>query len=166
MPAYAGAAIALGDTRHHLEPDARVAARLGLLAAAPEHERVAALQAHHFQPGLAALDQQLVDLLLRHGRGARRLADVDELRATRREVEQHARCQPVVDNHVGAPEQLLAASRQQTGITRAGADEVHRHPYSSASSTARPPLPSSRSRAAIAPTSIGSEPVTRVRSTM
>ena len=38
---------ARGHARHDLEAHARLGQRLGLLAAAAEHERVAALQAHH-----------------------------------------------------------------------------------------------------------------------
>ena len=36
-----------GDARHHLELDARRGERFGLFAAAPEDERVAALEPHH-----------------------------------------------------------------------------------------------------------------------
>ena len=81
MPAYAGAAIALvmPGTTSNGTPAPR--ARLRLFAAAPEHERVAALEPHDLEPGRAALDEQRVDLVLRHRDAARRLADVDELGA-------------------------------------------------------------------------------------
>ena len=50
---------------HDLERNASRRERLGLLAAAPEHERVAALQAHHALAGPAQLHEQVVRLLLR-----------------------------------------------------------------------------------------------------
>ena len=46
MPAYAGAATPAVTPGHHLERDAGIRQRLRLLAAAAEHERVAALQPH------------------------------------------------------------------------------------------------------------------------
>ena len=46
MPAYAAAPIALVMPGHDLERHAGGGERLGLLAAAPEHERVAALEPH------------------------------------------------------------------------------------------------------------------------
>ena len=55
-----------------------------LLAAAAEHQRVAALEPHDPLPGAAVLDEQPVDLLLRHLRPAALLADVDELRVRAR----------------------------------------------------------------------------------
>ena len=62
MPAYAGAAIALvtPGTTSNGTPAARQ--RLGLFAAAAEHERVAALQPHDGRARAAALDEQRVDL--------------------------------------------------------------------------------------------------------
>ena len=60
---------------------------LGLLAAAAEHERVAALQAHDLAPGGAVLEQQRLDLLLGHRRAAALLADVEQLGVGARAVE-------------------------------------------------------------------------------
>ena len=57
MPAYAAAPIALvmpGTTSNGI---ARRGQRLGLLAAAPEHERIAALQPHDGRAGRAALHE-------------------------------------------------------------------------------------------------------------
>ena len=72
-----------------------------LLAAAGEHERVAALQPHDGLAGPAPLDQQRADVLLGHRVAPRRLADVDPLGARRRQVEQLGGRQPVVHHHVG-----------------------------------------------------------------
>ena len=49
---------------------ARVGQRLGLFAAAAEHERIAALQPHHVQPAPRALDQHGADLFLREARAS------------------------------------------------------------------------------------------------
>ena len=69
-----------GDAGHDLEGDPGVDERLGLLAAAAEHERVAALEPHHPPARLRVLDQLRVDLLLARRRaGPRGLADVDHL---------------------------------------------------------------------------------------
>ena len=58
---------------------------------------------------------------------ARRLADVDVLRALRREVEQLGGRQAVVHHDVGEGEHLGAPPGQEAGITGAGAHEVHGH---------------------------------------
>ena len=54
------------DAGHDLEGHARLDERRRLLAATGEHERVAALQPHDGGAGAAPLDEQRVDLLLRH----------------------------------------------------------------------------------------------------
>src|SRR3712207_7303225 len=56
--------------------DAGLAAREDLLPAAPVHERVAALEPDHHVPALRALDEDPVDLVLRHGVVAGGLAHV------------------------------------------------------------------------------------------
>ena len=73
-----------GHPGHDLERDPGRAARLRLLAAAPEDERVAALQAHHVAPGERVLDEQPRRLVLRHLLAAADLADVDDLGAVAR----------------------------------------------------------------------------------
>ena len=57
-----------GHAGNDLEGHARRGQRLGLLAAAPEHERVAALQPHHPLARPGQLDEQPVRLLLRQRR--------------------------------------------------------------------------------------------------
>ena len=52
------------DAGHHLEGDARLHQLLGLLAAAAEDVRVAALQAGHALAGAGLVDDELVDLVL------------------------------------------------------------------------------------------------------
>src|SRR5439155_6316856 len=110
---------------------------------AREHERVAALEPHHLQTGLALLDEQRVDVVLRDAWPPRRLAHADALRAWRGEVEQARHGEAVVDDDVGPGEDLRATDRQQPGITWPRADQVHRHARTSSSSAA-PPAPTSR----------------------
>ncbi len=104
------------DAGHDLERDAGRDARLGFLAAAAEHERVAALQPHDRLAREPTRDQHLVDLFLRHRGPARGLAHVDELSRSRREREQGGRRESVVDDDVSGPQQLLAATCQQARI--------------------------------------------------
>jgi hypothetical protein len=59
--------------------DARLLARMQLFAAAAENERVTALQSHHALALVGALDEDVVDLLLRHRVRVRCLAGVDDL---------------------------------------------------------------------------------------
>ena len=124
MPAYAGAATPDGDARDDLELDPGRPAGLGLLAAAAEHERVAALEPHDAEPPLRALDQLVVDPSCGHRDVARRLADVDELGVLARAVERAARDQAVVEDRVGARDQLERAGGHQARIAGPGADEI------------------------------------------
>ncbi len=85
MPAYAGAATAERDARHDLERNAGRVQRLRLLAAAPEDERVAALQADDALSGSRLLDRQSLDLALLHRVRAAALPDENALARRRRE---------------------------------------------------------------------------------
>ena len=72
-----------GHARCHtggdLERDTCLAQRQRLLAAAPEHERVAALQPHDAQPGPRASEHQRLGLLLRNRLTAALLAHEQQL---------------------------------------------------------------------------------------
>ena len=98
-----------GDARHDLERDARLAQQQRLLAAAAEHERVAALEPHHAAAGARVLEQERVRVLLGDLRPRALLADVDELRVRARVRERLGRDQPVVEDHVGLRDQLDGA---------------------------------------------------------
>ena len=99
-----GRADGAGDAGHHLEGDAGGGERLGLLAAAPEHERVAALEPHHAL-GRSAPRSTRTALICSWVRstwpGA--LPGGDQLGARGREREERGRRQPVVHHDVGAP---------------------------------------------------------------
>jgi hypothetical protein len=56
------------DARHHLEGDAARTSASRLLAAAPEQERVAVLEAHDDLPGTRTLDEQRLDVRLTEAR--------------------------------------------------------------------------------------------------
>ena len=94
------------DAGHHFELDLRARQRLGLFAAAPEDERVAALEPHHDAPLARVLDQHRVDFrLLDTFLRAATFARVNQL-ARRREPQQFRTHQVVVDNDVGAAQTL------------------------------------------------------------
>ena len=79
-PRVCGPGHAGGDAGDDLELHRRRAQGLRLLPAAPEDERVAALQAHHGEAPPRALDQLIVDPILSDRCVAGLLADVEELR--------------------------------------------------------------------------------------
>ena len=115
------------DAGYHLVVDPGAAQGLGLLAAAPEDERVAALQADHRAARPTVVDELLVDLGLA-GRPPGALAHVDELGARRRQLQQFTADQPVVDDHVGPAQQLGAAQGQQPRVPGTGPDQRDAHP--------------------------------------
>ena len=125
MPAAAGTATALVTPGHDLDGDARGEAGQGLLAAAAEHERVAALEPHDAAAGLGVLDEQPVDLVLGQRVVAGGLADVDDDDRRVELVQQRARGEPVDEHDVGLGEQPAAAGRDQAGVARAAADQRH-----------------------------------------
>ena len=109
---------------HDLELDPGLAQRFALLAAAAEDERVAALEPDDALARARGLDQPLADLLLRDRGHARLLADVDELGVLAGAVERAGRDQAVVEDRVGAGDQLQRARRHQPRVAGPGADQV------------------------------------------
>ena len=75
-----GGAERRGDAGDDLDRHARGAAGLGFLAAAAEHERIAALEAHDVAPGERLAHQQRVDRVLRQRVARAALGDRDQLR--------------------------------------------------------------------------------------
>ena len=113
-----------GHAGHDLERHTRRGERLRLLAAAPEHERVAALEAHHALAGPAQFHEQVVGLLLAERGRAGLLAHVAQLGVRPCAVERARRDQAVVEDRVGAGDQLQRAARHQARIAGPGAHEV------------------------------------------
>src|SRR5262245_16959137 len=107
---------------HDVVGNTRPLQREGFFPAAPEHERVAALEPDDATPAPRGFDHQRLDRGLRQGMASSALADEELLRFSR--VAQH----PVVDERVvqhqiGAPQPHDREPRQQAGIARSGADE-------------------------------------------
>ena len=113
------------DAGHHLEGNARALERQGLLAAATEHERVAALEPHDPPAASRVGHEERGDPLLRQRVAARGLAGEDAA-GPGRLVEQAGVHQAVIDDDVGAPQEVEAAHRDEPGVARAGADERYR----------------------------------------
>ncbi len=111
--------------RHDVDRHARRAAREHLLAAAPVDERVAALEPHDAPPALRLLDEDRVDLVLRHGVVPGGLADVDHLDAGRELVEHVDRPEPVRDDDVRLRERPAAPEGEQVHGARSPAHERH-----------------------------------------
>ena len=126
IPAAAGAAITDDTPGTTSKSIAGGGQRQRFLAATPEDERVAALQAHHPSTVEAELDEQRVDQLLRD-RGAGALADVDQLRVRVSQGQHTGADERVVDHHLGVLQTSQPANRQQLGIAGAGADERRRN---------------------------------------
>ncbi len=112
-------------TRNYLNCDPALEAGDRFFAAAPEDERVAALQPDDAATGQGVLDHQLVRDFLRYLLAAADLADVDQLCVAARAVERARTDQLVVEDYVGAGKQLCAAQSNQPFIARARSDEVN-----------------------------------------
>src|SRR6185503_17632403 len=84
--------------RYDLPLNARVGERFGLFAAAPEDERVAALEPRHYLASARLPDKYVVDFRLRDGRLVGAFARVDHLRAAPR-VSQHFWVDKVIVNY-------------------------------------------------------------------
>ena len=111
------------DPRHHPERHAGRGQRERLLAAAPEHERIAALEAQHAQAGARKLDQALVDPELRRARPSGALADRLEAGGRAGERQDLGRHQGVVQDDIGAGQRMGGVQREQAGVARPGADQ-------------------------------------------
>ena len=71
------------------------------------------------------LDEQLVDLVLRHRVPARRLADVDDLHVGAEFVEHGERGQPIDDDDVSRRQFTTGPKGEQVLVARPAADEHH-----------------------------------------
>jgi hypothetical protein len=114
-----------GHARHDQHRHAGRGAGQGLLAAAAEDVRIAALEPDHELPHERPLDQDPVDLLLGLGRAVGDLGSVHELDIRPQVAQQQAGYQPVGDHHVGGGQQAATLHRDQLGVARAGAHQGH-----------------------------------------
>ena len=123
-PVYA--AIPRGEVTpgHDLERNAGVGQRFGFFAAAPEDERIAALQANDIQTAFAPVDEKRADLFLRERVFRFFLADVDALGGSGREVEQIGTGEVIVENAVGVFEQAPGFDGDEFRIARSRADQI------------------------------------------
>ena len=113
-----------GDAGADLERNALFGQFFDLLAAAPENEGVAALQAQHALALQGQLDHQVADLLLRQGVIGALLADIDALGVAAHPVHDRGVDQPVVEHHVGFLHQAEGPERQQVRVARPGAHQI------------------------------------------
>ena len=120
-----GAGERCGDAWHDLERHAGRGQCLGFLAAAAEHQRIAALQPDYALAFACQADQQRVDVRLLHAVIGARLADEDAFGITPCHVEHFVADKPVMHDHVGFAEQAMRSQRQQIGSAGTGADEMN-----------------------------------------
>ncbi len=102
------------------------AQHLEFLAAATEHEWIAALEPHDAAARPGVLEHQLVDPVLRDRVGARGLADRNPRRVAPREGQHLLRHQPVVQDHVRLLQRAHRVQGQESRIARARAHQHHR----------------------------------------
>src|SRR5690606_38106792 len=104
------------NARHDLVRQSRRFQRRCFLAAAPEDERIAALQPAYPFALPYEVDEHPVDGLLLHSGFADSLADRDELRFLAREIEYGFGYEPVIENYIRLAEKLLGAKREQPRV--------------------------------------------------
>ena len=92
-----------------------------LLAAAAEHERIAALEPDDVEAAPPVQHEQPVDLALIEALAA----DADRVR--RRLLDELVAHEPVVDEDVAGADELEPPGGDQAGIAGAGSDEEDRH---------------------------------------
>ena len=169
MPGVGGRGDARGDAGHDLERDARRAQRLRLLAAAAEHERVAALQPHDAarRARPCSTSSRSISSCGTCGAAA---APCPRRSARRRRGRRRAR--PAGSGGRGGSRRPRAISssartREQARVAGAGADEVDGHCSAAASAAqelaprqqrARPPRPSARGSRRLARSRTQAEP--------
>ena len=114
-----------GDCRGHARNDLKRHALLfqqqRFLAAAPEDERVSALQAHDAFPFFRFVGQQLVDVALLHRMVRGRLADVNHFRVILRPPQDAVVGEAVIDHDVGFLQTFNGLQCNQPIISRSRA---------------------------------------------
>jgi hypothetical protein len=82
------------------------------------------LEADHAAAGLGFLDDERIDLILRHRVILRALADVDLATLRLCPLEQFGIDEGIVNEHVGALDEFLGTERDEADVTRSGANEI------------------------------------------
>ncbi len=113
------------DAGHHLAGDAMTAQIGQFLAAAPEDERVSALQPDHPQAGLRVFEQPAIDHILRGAGRTRRLTHFDPLGIAPSQGQNGRTDQAVVQDDVGLLQPAQRLETEQTGIAGTGPDQRH-----------------------------------------
>ncbi len=111
------------DPRDDVDGDTGGVERREFLAAAPEHERVAALEPHHAIARARFANQKLLDERLRRRATTAALAHRDEARGRTSHREDPGRNQVVMQHDVGSGEGTYRLQGEKLGITGSGADE-------------------------------------------
>ena len=118
-----------GDGRSHAWHDFKRQAvfrqEQGFLAAAPEDEGVAALEAHDAFSFAGELDEEFRDVFLLHRVVARAFSHVDALGFLRHEREDAAVREVVIDDGVGFFETRVRLDRQKPRVSGAGSDKIY-----------------------------------------
>ena len=123
-----------GDPRDDVDANTGSGDRQRFFAAAAQHERIAALQAHHMFAAARHGDEQPVDVFLTDAAAAGALTDA-EARRVRRQRQHLGRHERVVQHDVGLAQSPDRLHRQELGIARSRADERDKpraHPSSEA----------------------------------
>src|SRR5690348_453481 len=142
-----------GYARYDLERNPRSRQRFHLLAAPPEDERIAALEPHHRLAAPRALDQHSGDLFLSRFMRRALLADVHPLGMRGRQVQQAFARQVIVEDGIGALQNLAALDGNESGIARTRADQINLRGHDPKMS--RAPAPNMRSPSSL-PSAAGS----------
>ena len=109
--------------RDDLECHPRVDEGERFFSASPENKRVTTLQPYYSEPGFGPPDKQAIYRLL-VAPVVRLFADVDLLGGRRGPGKQALGRQAVVNDDVRLSQQLCPSQCEQTGVSRAGADQV------------------------------------------
>ena len=123
-----------GDPRHDLTADAGGSQCQRLLSTPPEHERVAALEAHDTPPAAGFANHQSVDRVLADGRTSCTLTDEESARRGGI-IERVGRNERVVEHQIRRSQPAHGSERQELRISGPGADKRYEPTHVVASRT-------------------------------
>ncbi len=114
------------DAGDDAEGNARLCEGQSLLAATPEDERIAALEAQDALPLASKCHQALADVALKRRRLAAALSCVFEADALARQGKNSGVDEGVIDDDIRRREPIEGMNRQEPRVARPGAHEPHR----------------------------------------